>query len=283
MNLISLPNVIIAGAPKCGTSSLYFWLSSHPEVKASPVKETFYFADEVNRFNKNANVIDHPIEKYYSYFSSTSSKESSIKLEATAPYIYYENALKHIPALPSKPKVIFILREPSARLYSQYRFERFRTKRIVTSWENYSKDVALKLHGDYEYYLKKWLHALGRDRIYVCTFESLVQNTESCVSDIAQFLDIDSDFYVNHEFIQHNETVAVRSKVLHRLGLFFQRYIPHWIQEKFLPFYLALNSGRMPLKDPNDIKIINELKIEYKDSVGRLKLLFPDLNLESWE
>ena len=57
MNLNYLPNVIIAGAPKCGTSSLYFWLSAHPEVKASMVKETFFFADEVNRFNKNANIL----------------------------------------------------------------------------------------------------------------------------------------------------------------------------------------------------------------------------------
>ena len=64
MNLNYLPNVIIAGAPKCGTSSLYFWLSAHPEVKASMVKETFFFADEVNRFNKNANIIEHSLADY---------------------------------------------------------------------------------------------------------------------------------------------------------------------------------------------------------------------------
>ena len=62
MNLNHLPNVIIAGAPKCGTSSLYFWLSAHPEVKASMVKETFFFADDVNRFNKNGNIIEHSLQ-----------------------------------------------------------------------------------------------------------------------------------------------------------------------------------------------------------------------------
>ena len=45
MNLNHLPNVIIAGAPKCGTSSLYFWLSAHPEVKASMVKNDVVIID----------------------------------------------------------------------------------------------------------------------------------------------------------------------------------------------------------------------------------------------
>jgi len=45
------PNLVVAGAPKCGTSSLYFWLAAHPEVAASREKETFFWAPEVNRFN----------------------------------------------------------------------------------------------------------------------------------------------------------------------------------------------------------------------------------------
>ena len=282
MNLNYLPNVIIAGAPKCGTSSLYFWLSAHPEVKASMVKETFFFADDVNRFNKNANIIEHSLEAYSSYFNSKESDQKKVRLEATAPYIYFENALEHIPKLPSKPKVIFVLREPSARLYSQYRFERFRTKRIQMTWEEYSKNDKLILHGDYEYYLKKWVKSLGKDRIYVCTFESLVSDPKECIGDMTSFLGINSVFYENYNFIQHNETVAIKNKLIHRLGLTLQRYVPHGIQEKILPLYLKINSGKMPLKDPSDKKILKSVKSDYQDSILRLKKLFPNLNLESW-
>lgn len=282
MNLNYLPNVIIAGAPKCGTSSLYFWLSAHPEVKASMVKETFFFADDVNRFNKNANIIEHSLEAYSSYFNSKKSDQKKVRLEATAPYIYFENALKHIPKLPSKPKVIFVLREPSARLYSQYRFERFRTKRIQMTWEEYSKNDKLILHGDYEYYLKKWVKSLGKDRIHVCTFESLVSDPKECIRDMTSFLGINSIFYENYNFIQHNETVAIKNKFIHRLGLTLQRYVPHGIQEKILPLYLKINSGKMPLKDPSDKKILKSVKSDYQDSISRLKKLFPNLNLESW-
>ena len=282
MNLNYLPNVIIAGAPKCGTSSLYFWLSAHPEVKASMVKETFFFADEVNRFNKNANIIEHSLQAYSSYFNSKKSDQKKVRLEATAPYIYFENALKHIPKLPSKPKVIFVLREPSARLYSQYRFERFRTKRIHMTWEEYSKKDKLILHGDYEYYLKKWVKSLGKDRIYVCTFESLVSDPKECLYDMSSFLGINSVFYESYNFIQHNETVAIKNKFIHRLGLILQRYVPHGIQEKILPLYLRINSGKMPSKDPSDKEILKSVKSDYQDSILRLKKLFPNLNLESW-
>ena len=283
MNLNSLPNAIIAGAPKCGTSSLYFWLSAHPEVKASMVKETFFFADEVNRFNRNANIIDHTIDKYTSYFKSHDSNESKIRIEATAPYIYYKNALKHIPVLASNPKVIFILREPSSRLYSQYRFESHRTKRIKMDWRDYAQDEVLRSHGDYEFYLRKWMEALGPDRIHVCTFESLVEKTNKCMIDIAEFLNIDSSFYKDYSFVQHNETVAIKSKFIHRIGLLLQSYVPHSIQEKILPFYLFFNSGKMPEKNPVDKNILEGVKYEYQESIERLKLLFPDLNLDSWE
>ena len=275
-----LPNAIVAGAPKCGTSSLYFWLAAHPEVCASPVKETFFFADEVNRFNEGANVLNHSLEDYAQSFAKCG--KAPIRLEATAPYIYYQQALAHIPALPSEPKVIFILREPSARLYSQYRFERFRTKRIVEDWATYSAREELRLHGDYHHYLKDWLAALGPERIHVCTFEALVKDTRGTVEAMARFLGVDPTFYATYDFVQHNETVAIKSKGMHRLGLKLQRYVPHGVQEALLPLYLKLNAGKMPQKDPGDAAITAALKADYAPSVAALQAAFPDLDLGPW-
>lgn len=275
-----LPNAIVAGAPKCGTSSLYFWLSAHPEVCASPVKETFFFADEVNRFNLNANCLEHRLERYAEYFQKCS--KSPVRLEATAPYIYYQNALERIPSLPSNPKVFFVLREPSARLYSQYRFERFRTKRIQEDWGTYAQRSELRLHGDYIHYLTPWLEALGPDRIHVSTFEALVKNPQEAVKDMARFLGIDPEFYASYDFVQHNETVAIKNKSMHRAGLALQRYVPHRIQEALLPLYLRLNAGKMPAKDPGDAAITKAVKAEYAPSVAALQAAFPKLDLSPW-
>ena len=96
------PNLIIGGAPKCGTSSLYFWLSAHPEVYGSPKKETFFFADKVNRFNKSANVHEHDMNRYLDFFKD--GVNAKVRFEATAHYLYEEEALKAFRKPSNRPK-----------------------------------------------------------------------------------------------------------------------------------------------------------------------------------
>ena len=43
---MNIKTIFIAGAPKCGTSSLFNWFSTHPEICSSKNKEPFYFIDE---------------------------------------------------------------------------------------------------------------------------------------------------------------------------------------------------------------------------------------------
>src|SRR5580658_3890788 len=46
-----LPNFFLAGAPKAGTTSLYHYLSQHPQIYTSPIKEPCYFASEFRSEN----------------------------------------------------------------------------------------------------------------------------------------------------------------------------------------------------------------------------------------
>jgi len=281
MEANQLPDIIVGGAPKCGTSSVYFWLAAHPQVCASPVKETFFFADEVSRFNSQCNVMEHGLEDYAKYFQACSSDQ--LKMEATAPYIYYRNALEQIPNLASQPKVMMWLREPAARLYSQYRFERYRTQRINMSWDEYRAQPELIAHGRYSDYLAKWKDALGDSRLYVDSFENLVSDPVQAMQRAAKFLNIDASFYDRYDFVQHNETVAIRAKFLHRLGLRAQRFIPHSLQEKLLPIYLKINAGKMPPKESNDKEGVESLRRnEFASEQQQLEALFPDLDLSSW-
>ena len=102
---MKLPNLILGGAPKSGTSSLYFWLSEHPEIFASKTKETFFFNDKINKFNKNCNCIEHSIKDYSKFFDG--SRKEKIIFEATAAYIYSKNALKNLKNFQEPPKIIF--------------------------------------------------------------------------------------------------------------------------------------------------------------------------------
>src|SRR4051812_16580249 len=56
---VSRPNLFIVGAPKAATTSLYDYLSGHPEVFMCPTKEPLYFCPDV-RSGRNVNRLEHP-------------------------------------------------------------------------------------------------------------------------------------------------------------------------------------------------------------------------------
>ena len=115
------PNLIIGGAPKCGTSSLYFWLSAHPEVFGSPKKETFFFTDKVNRFNASANVHEHELDTYLQFFKDAG--DAKIQIEGTAHWLSEETAVDAFSQAENPPKMIFLFREPSKQMYSHYKMD----------------------------------------------------------------------------------------------------------------------------------------------------------------
>lgn len=281
------PNTIIAGAPKCGTSSLYFWLAAHPDACASKAKETFFFADEVSRFNKGLNFNEHGIEAYTRHFEHC--RDTKVIFEATAPYIYYKTALREIPNLPTDPKVIFILREPAARLYSKFKFNKYKLKNFQGSFAEYcSLDGAFGSgrhfeEGRYIDYLQPWQEVLGRHRMKIVFFEDLLKDKVKGMSDLADYLGLDATFYENFDFLQRNETVKLKSTRLHRLGLRLQPFIPFWVQNTLLPIYMRLNSGSMPGKTAEEKALVAQLKELYAPLNKRL---FEDLGvtpLTSWK
>lgn len=267
---MSLPNVIIAGAPKCGTSSLYFWLAAHPEACASRAKETFYFADEVNRFNRGLNFIENGLSRYQEHFEHCQGRK--VVFEATAPYIYHQNALDQIALLESRPKVIFILREPSKRMMSQYLFERYRTGRKKMEFKEYIKLPGLLEHGCYSQYLTKWQETIGSDRMRVYIFEEFMKDAKAGMKDMARTLGIDPSFYNTFDFTTRNETLKMKSTSLHRAGLKVQSYVPHWLQRLLLPLYLKFNSSGKPKASEEEKQLLREVVAPYyKEEKGRME------------
>ena len=153
------PNLIIGGAPKCGTSSLYFWLSAHPDVYGSPKKETFFFADKVNRFNKEANIHEHAVMRYLEFFKGGES--ATIRFEATAHYLYEDQARKAFSQAEVPPKIVFLFREPSKQMYSHYKMERYRTKKVDLPLSEYIHLPKIAKYVDYARHLEKWIKDLS--------------------------------------------------------------------------------------------------------------------------
>lgn len=281
MNSNSLPNLIIGGAPKCGTSSLYFWLAAHPEVFGSPKKETFFFADQVNRFNSDANVHEHELARYEKFFEG--GKELKIRFEATAHYLYEKEALKAYSNWPQPPKIIFLFREPSKQMYSHYKMEKYRTKRVDLPLSEYIKLPKINNYVRYAEHLQPWIEAMPDGHVGVWMFEDMMSRKVEVMKEIAAFLGIDPSFYDRFDFEHRNESVAIRSGFLHQLGLKLQPLIPHGLQKALLPLYMKLNSGGRVQDDAGDKAILSDFKVAHAEQGEKLSKLVPGFPAEMWK
>ena len=118
---------LVVGAAKAGTSSLFHYLKSHPEVFLTEQKELLFW-HLISNPNKTQseymNFFINSIDEYLSFFED--SKESQICGDITPSYLYYhdyviKNLQKHHPKW-QDVKIIIILREPVDKVISHYKF-----------------------------------------------------------------------------------------------------------------------------------------------------------------
>src|SRR5689334_8975756 len=114
-----LPDFIIIGAQKGGTTSLYNYLIEHPLIKSARRKEVHYFD---RNFHKGVSwykaFFPTSLEKYY---AENILKKDFITGEGSPEYLFYPHcAEKAVRVLP-QAKIIALLRNPVDRAYSQYR------------------------------------------------------------------------------------------------------------------------------------------------------------------
>ena len=115
----NLPNLIIIGAPKCGTTSLFNYLGQHNDIYLSKIKEPHFLVNKkIGR--KRLKSLITSLKDYHNLFDSEDIYK--YKLEASALYLFYadefvKNAKKF---LEKDVKIIVCLRNPVERSYSAY-------------------------------------------------------------------------------------------------------------------------------------------------------------------
>jgi hypothetical protein len=114
----ALPDFVIIGAHKGGTTSLYHLLTQHPHVERAPVKEVHFF-DRPERFEKG-------IEWYRRCFPPPRWKEGrrTITGEATPYYLFDPHAAERMAEVIPQARLIALLRNPVDRAYSHYYMQR---------------------------------------------------------------------------------------------------------------------------------------------------------------
>ncbi len=207
---VKLPNFLIVGAPKSGTTSLYRYLQQHPEVFMSQHKEPRFLASSFYRNNDPKDplhkfLIERTIFTFKDYVQLFEGVEREKAIgEATPSYLYlYETVIPQIKKFLKSVKIIAILRDPVDRAFSAYThllknrsevlpFERcleLEEERKATNWAtmNFYKGVGL-------YYNQVKAFMENFDEVKVVLYDDLAQDALNLMRDLYEFLEVDPSF-----------------------------------------------------------------------------------------
>lgn len=229
-----LANFIIGGTEKAGTTSVFDYLCAHPRVCGSVIKETDFFR---KRYSGDL----ERDTKYYGSFFSKCKNDAAVMMEASPGYLgEAEKVAPRIRALIPGVKLLFILRNPTERLYSSYHFHRGKLNiPDFMSFEDYidrclkfdsgkSSAVDLKLdewylkvlrYGRYADFLTIYRQALPADHVKIMFFENLRGDPHSFMCELSEFLKIPTEFWERFVFGKSNATFSGRYNRLHRLAI----------------------------------------------------------------
>ncbi len=166
-----LPNFIIAGAAKSGSSTLYYYLQKHPEILMSKYKEPAYFTKYWNRKD---------LRWYENQFKHWNG-EKAIG-EATVEYMVDQHAPERIYKLVPHVKLIFIMRNPIDRAWSHYwhRVKMGEESRsfneIIKNIENGNLDEYIIRYGMYATSIKRFLEYFSKEQVKFIILENFKEN-----------------------------------------------------------------------------------------------------------
>lgn len=201
------PNFIIIGAQKCGTTSLYKYLTKHPQILPAKRKEVHFF--DLN--------FDKGMKWYYSHFPKT-EVENTITGEASPYYIFHPHVPQRISQSLPDIKLIVLLRNPIDRAVSHYYHNRqFRKLREPLSFEQAIEQESSRIepeinqimadenykslpHRYYSYLsrgiyieqLVRWMNCFPRKSFLILKSEELSENPGKIMKQVCDFLGVSS-------------------------------------------------------------------------------------------
>jgi hypothetical protein len=201
-----LPDYLIIGAQKCGTTSLSAYLNAHPQLVHLP------WAKEVHYFDRRW---AHGVRYYRSWFPLRSTHASALTGEATPYYLFHPLAAERAGSTVPDARIVAVLRNPVERAYSHYKHN------VRYGREPLSFSAALDAEGDrlageeirlvngawsrprhqhfsyvarghYASQLRRWMSVFPREQILVLSSEALFSDPAATFDGVARFLGLDT-------------------------------------------------------------------------------------------
>lgn len=205
-----LPSFVVAGAPRCGTTSLHYYLRQHPQVCMSDIKEpnAFLFAADGTPFIEEAPIIRKSVPDLTSYRALFRPGPATLATGDASPlYLYTEPTPARILEVCGSLKVVCVLRRPAERAWSHFlhafadvpedrRAERFAElvgaeMREGTGYTPYRTRTHLVRLGRYAAQLRRYHAAFGPENVLTLLTEELASEPARVVRAVAAHIGVD--------------------------------------------------------------------------------------------
>jgi len=212
----ALPNLLIIGAQKRGTTALHYYLRPHPEISMSRVKELNFFIDELNWKRGPA--------WYRRHFDADAAVRGESSPDYTA-HPYYPGVPDRMHSLVPDAKLVYMVRDPIERVRAQW------IHHYANRVEHKPIEQAVAVPGttyiprsSYAMQLERFLERYPLERVLVIDQDELLNDRRETLRRVFRFLEVDEDF-------QHrrHESLALETRGRRRrtpLGALAARRLP---------------------------------------------------------
>ncbi len=295
---MTMPNFLILGAAKAGTTSLYRYLGQHPQVYMSPVKEPMFFVLEGHSLDFPGPIQESFIRQavtdvraYVALFQGV-TVETAIG-EASTLYLYNPQAPGRIRHYVPEAKLVAVLRDPVERAFSSYTSLFTEGLEPIADFAQALKEDEIRVREGWQ-----WAHYLGRGFYYaqlrryfdlfdptqikVYLYQDLKDDPVGLLKDLFRFLGVDETF-VPDVSLQYNVTRVSRGRTW-RAILKRWETLESWLPAKVYRYVLwRIRQRAVTIHNPGKAALTPELRGElvevYREDILKLQdLLRRDLS-----
>jgi hypothetical protein len=280
------PNFYLVGAAKAGTTSIYTYLSKHPDVFFPAIKEPHFFT-QVRPASAQRFLIEAVSKRstYLRLYARAAGR--SVIGDASPSYLWHPEVPQRIRTEVPHAKITIILRDPVERAYSHYLMDyregaqdRPFYEALIDDMERTDKGWGVSYLycelGLYAEQVQRYLEMFKPERVKVLMFDDFRRDPRTALRELANFLSLDpsplADINTSRKY---NSYAAPRNRYLRRIAgakfsrMLGQAVVPHrlgaYIFERFF-----LKQAPKPPVDPRARKLLCSL---YEPELVKLERL----------
>jgi hypothetical protein len=200
------PDFFIVGAPRSGTTAMFQYLSTHPEIWMSNRKEMHYFGSDLNF---GPQLYRRDLKAYLAEYDGRNWARRAG--DASVWYLMSKMAAAEIKAFNPDASIIIMLRDPTELLQSMYYMFRYdgnehlpsfeealaaeeerRAGRLLTRQTYFAQGLVYRNIVRFAEQVKRYFETFGRDNVHVIIYDDFAGDTAAAYCETLEFLGVDS-------------------------------------------------------------------------------------------